>query len=144
MVGVALAWASNQQESTVAEQRNETRLMLHVSFNAQYGDGSYLRGNGLVQTGPNFETTSSKSNEAIRDAVDCVKGILEAVNKAETKTKPSSYVLPLHVNAYYVDGREATRREQHHIIDSGRVVAVADDWFTKSVKELIDIGNDDI
>ena len=126
------------------EQPNETKLMLHVSFNAQYRDGSYLRGNRLVRCGPNFEGPSSKSDEAIRGAVNCVKDILEAVNKAETKTKPSSYVLPLHVNAYYVDGREANRREQHHITDSDLVVSTADDWFTRNVKELIDIGNDDI
>ena len=94
--------------------------------------------------GPNFNGSAEKSDEAVRDAVNCVKEILEAVNKAETKTKPSSYILPLHVNAHYADGREATRREQHHITDSDLVVATADDWFTKSVNELIAIGNDEI
>ena len=128
----------------MVEQPKETRLTLHVSFNAQYRDGSYLRGNGLVQSGPNFQGPSSKSDKAIREAVDCVKDILEAVNKAETKTKPSLYVLPLHVIAYYTDGREATRRHQHQLTDPDLVVSTADDWFRNNVKELIDIGNDDI
>ena len=128
----------------MVEQPKEMTLTLHVSFNAQYRDGTYLRGNRLVQSGPNFQGSAKKSDEAVRDATNCVKDIFDAVNKAETKTKPSSYILPLHVNAHYADGREATRREQHHIFDPALVVSTADDWFTKSVKELIAIGNDDI
>ena len=123
---------------------NKTAFVFHVNLSPQYGDTSYLRTNPLLKEPLPQQGHRIDADEVVSLAVTHARMLLQTVLDAKTKTKPTIYVMPLSITAYYTDGREASRSEQLTSNYPDQVLGLVEKWYQKNLKELIDIGTDDI
>lgn len=116
----------------------------HVDLTAFYADTSRFSANGHAYK-PLPEQKDPHDTDAIVSlAATHAEILVQTVLNAKTKTEPQTYMVPISVHATYPDKRQADRSEQLSISDPNEVVPMVREWFQRNLKELVDIGSDEI
>ena len=123
---------------------NKAVFYLYVNLSAQWEDTSHLRTNPRLKEPLPQQGSPVNEDEVVSLAVRHAEMLLQTVLDAKIKTKPRVYVFPLILRAEYPDGREAQRDDQLTSTDSEQVPALVEQWYRQKLKELVDIGSDNI
>ena len=131
---------------TTSESENPKATVFRVIVNvvAQYGDSSYLQPGRLIGGTPKGYGDRFPASEVVASAVRQTEEWYEAIRDAKTKKPPSIYVMPLALEAFYPDKRQAERRHQFVTHDPATIQSTVRTWYEKQLTDLVAIGADDI
>ena len=114
-----------------------------ITIRAIYADSSYWSSDSQGHSG--LMGMSPTAIDAFEKAVgERLGAILESIQKIKAKTTPTHYRPQIGITATYPDGRQAQRFLDKTVDSHIKLINLVESWVAASLKELQEIGCDDI